>query len=209
LRAALGAQGWRPGQKVTVISDGEAVLPNLVRAATREPVRHILDWFHLSMRMRPIEQMLLGLSGRDLRDIRPLQAAQASIELVRNLLWHGRPANANQKLVCFASHTENIAGSGTNPEQVVTKDLLRHCSELRSYVQNNSRAIVSYHRRYHSDRPISTSRAEGCVDEIANARMGRRRRMRWSPGGAHRVAVVRAVVLDCRLEATSCSQMAA
>jgi len=29
LRAALGAQGWRPGQRVTVISDGEAVLPNL------------------------------------------------------------------------------------------------------------------------------------------------------------------------------------
>jgi hypothetical protein len=38
LRAALGAQGWRPGQRVAVISDGEAVLPNLVRAAIREPV---------------------------------------------------------------------------------------------------------------------------------------------------------------------------
>ena len=99
LRAALGAQGWRPGQKVTVISDGEAALPNLVRAATREPIRHILDWFHLSMRMRPIEQMLVGLSGRDLRDICPLQAAQASIERVRHLLWHGRPAQADQELV--------------------------------------------------------------------------------------------------------------
>ena len=29
LRAALGEQGWRPGQKLTVISDGEAVLANL------------------------------------------------------------------------------------------------------------------------------------------------------------------------------------
>ena len=95
LRAALGAQGWRHGRRVIVISDGEAVLPSLVRAATKEPVRHILDWFHLSMRMRPIEQMLVGLSGRDLRDIRPLQAAQASIERVRHLLWHGRPAQAD------------------------------------------------------------------------------------------------------------------
>lgn len=209
LHAALGTQGWRPGQKVTVISDGEAVLPNLVRAATGEPVRHILDWFHLSMRVRPIEQMLLRLSGRDLRDIRPLEAAQASIERVRHLLWHGRPAQADQELACFASHTEDIAGSGANPEQMVTRDLLRHCSELRSYVQNNRRAIVSYHRRYHSDRPISTSRAEGCVDEIANARMGRRQRMRWSSQGAHRVAVVRAAVLDGRLGTTSRHQMAA
>jgi hypothetical protein len=112
-------------------------------------------------------------------------------------------------LVCLASHAGNIAGSAANPEQVVTRDLLRHCSELRSYVQNNRRAIVSYHRRYHSDRAISTSRAEGCVDEIANARMGERQRMRWSPRGAHRVAVVRAAVLDGRLGATSCNQIAA
>ena len=201
LRAALGAQGWRPGQRVIVISDGEA-------AATREPVRHILDWFHLSMRMRPIEQMLLGLSGRDLRDIRPLQAAQASIERVRHLLWHGRPAQADQELVRFACHSENIAHSGAEPEQVLTRDLLRHCSKLRGYVQNNRTSIVSYHRRYHSDRPVSTSRAEGCVDEIANARMGKRQRMRWSPRGAHRVAVVRAAVLDGRLGATSCDRMA-
>ena len=209
LRAALGAQGWRPGQRVTVISDGEAVLPNLVRVATREPMRHILDWFHLSMRMRPIEQMLLGLSGRDLRDIRPLQAAQRSIEHVRHLLWHGRPAQADQELVHFACHAENVAYSGAEPEQVVMRDLLRHCSELRGYVRNNRTSIVSYHRRYHSDRPVSTSRAEGCVDEIANARMGKRQRMRWSPRGAHRVAVVRAAVLDDRLGATSCDRMAA
>jgi hypothetical protein len=205
---ALGAQGWRPGHKVTVISDGEAFLPNLVRAATSEPVRHILDWFHLSMRMRPIEQMLLGLSGRDIQ-LRPLQAAQASIERVRHLLWHGRPAQADQELVRFAHHTDDIARRNTDPEQVVTRDLLRHCSELRSYVRNNRRAIVSYHRRYHSDRPISTSRAEGCVDEIANARMGRRQRRRWSPRGAHRVALVRAAVLDGRLGASSCDHMAA
>jgi hypothetical protein len=38
-------------------------------------------------------------------------------------------------------------------------------------------------------------RAEGYVDEIANARMTKRQLMRWSPRGAHRVALVRAAVL--------------
>ena len=47
--------------------------------------------------------------------------------------------------------------------------------------------------------PISTSRAEGCVDEIADAQMAKKQRMRWSPQGAHRVAVVHAAVLDGRL----------
>jgi hypothetical protein len=208
LRVTLGAQGWRPGQKETVISDGEAFLPNMVRAATREPVRHILDWFHFSMHMRPIEQMLLGLSGRNIQ-VRPLQAAQASIGRLKHLRWHGRPAQTDHELVRFAHHSDDITRRDTDPDQVVARDLLRHCCELRSCVQNNRRAIVSYHRRYHSDRPISTSRAEGCVDGIANARMGRRQRMRWSPRGAHRVAVVRAAVLEGGLGANSRDQMVA
>ena len=98
---------------------------------------------------------------------------------------------------------------GGDLQQVTTRELMRHCSDLRGYVQDNRKAIVSYHRRYHSDRPVSTSRAEGCVDEIANARMSKRRRMRWSPRSAHRVAVVRATVLDGCLVASPCNQMAA
>jgi hypothetical protein len=47
--------------------------------------------------------------------------------------------------------------------------------------------------------PISTSRAQGCVDEIAKARMAKKQRMSRSPQGAHRVAVVRAAVSDGRL----------
>jgi hypothetical protein len=65
---------------------------------------------------------------------------------------------------------------------------------------NNVDALINYGVRYRSRLPISTSRAEGCVDEIANARMAKKRRMRWSPQGAHRVATVRAAVLDGRFK---------
>ena len=61
----------------------------------------------------------MPIDGRDLRDIRPLQAAQASIERVRHLLWHGRAAQADQELVSFADHVGNIARSAAEPEQVV------------------------------------------------------------------------------------------
>ena len=44
----------------------------------------------------------------------------------------------------------------------------------------------------------STSRAEGTVDQLVSARMNKRRQMRWSPRGAHRVLQVRAAVLDGR-----------
>jgi hypothetical protein len=37
------------------------------------------------------------------------------------------------------------------------------------------------------------------VNQLVNARMNKRRQMRWSPLGAHRVLQVRAAVLDGRL----------
>ena len=44
LRAALQDQGWREGEAVTAISDGDPALPALVRSATGGPVELILDW---------------------------------------------------------------------------------------------------------------------------------------------------------------------
>jgi hypothetical protein len=178
MRAALLEQGWHPGRPLAVISDGEAALPNLVRAAAGEPVRHILDWFHLSMRMRPIEQVLMGLSARHLRDPEPVQAAQASIERVRHLLRHGRPDEADQEIVLLLNHGRKIADRNGVFVQESTNDLQRLCKELQGYAQNNRDAIINYHRRYHGKQPVSSSRAEGCVDEIANARMGKKQRMR-------------------------------
>lgn len=209
IRAALVEQGWHPGRPLAVISDGEAALPNLVRAATGEPVRHILDWFHMSMRMRPIEQVLTGLFARQLQDPVPVQAAQASIERIRHLLWHGRQDQADQEIVLLMGRGSKIAERNGVSVQESTNDLTRLCTELKGYAQNNRDAIVNYHRRYHGKRPISSSRAEGCVDEIANARMGKKQRMRWSPRGAHRVALVRAAVLDGRLKSSGVIPLAA
>jgi hypothetical protein len=70
---------------------------------------------------------------------------------------------------------------------------------LYTYLANNMESLVDYGRRYRDGLPISSSRAEGSVEDIANTRMGKRRRMRWSPKGAHQVAVTRAAVLDGRL----------
>ena len=61
LRDALAGQGWTEGQPITAISDGDPALPALVRSATDGPVEHILDWFHLSMRVRHVEQVVQGL----------------------------------------------------------------------------------------------------------------------------------------------------
>ncbi len=90
--------------------------------------------------------------------------------------------------------------------RAAAKRVKARSQELYTYLSNNFDALANYGFRHRSGLAISSSRAEGCVDDIGNARMGKRRRMRWSPKGAHRVAITRAAVLDGRL---SISQLAA
>ena len=142
------------------------------------------------MRMRPIEQILVGLARHPLQDRQPILAAQAAIERSRRLLWHGRPGRADEELIRLIRHAADVSLRNGGAHHDTELELRRHCADLRGYLGNNRDSIVAYHRRYDRLRPISTSRAEGCVDEIANARMGKRRKMRWSAKGANAVAVV-------------------
>lgn len=209
VRAALTAQGWRPGRPVTVISDGEPALPNLVRAATGEPLSHILDWWHISMRVRHIEQALAGIYALQPEHHAGLDFISVDVERLRHLIWNGYATEAGEALWAL-SHlaSEAIYLNGEHIGPAVRRFLL-HCQELRAYLANNDRALIDYGTRYRAGRPISTSRAEGSVDEIANARMAKRQRMRWSPRGAHCVASVRAAVLDSRLKNRETAQFAA
>jgi len=88
LRAALLDQGWREGEAVTAISDGDPALPALVRSATDGSVEHILDLFHLSMRVHHVEQVMHGLCALEPPPLAPLDLAQVDVERLRHLLWN-------------------------------------------------------------------------------------------------------------------------
>jgi len=199
LRAALRDQGWREGDAVTAISDGDPALPALVRSATGGPVEYILDWFHLSMRVHHVEQVMLGLCAVQPPLPTPLGHAQADVERLRHLLWNGYHEKACEALGRIMSWTETAIVLNEPAAEAKVGRLVARCTELRSYIQNNEGALIDYGQRYRAGKPISTSRAEGTVNQLVNARMNKRRQMRWSPRGAHRVLQVRAAVLDGRL----------
>ncbi len=201
LRRDLDALGWDGQRPITVISDGEAALRNLVRGAAGGKVRHILDWWHISMRVQHVENAIKGLVQRE--DF-PGTAVifTRPTETLRWNLWHGKVQTAGTHLQWLMVDCARLS----KDEPVVRDQAQRvhaRCRDLYSYLANNMPSLVDYGRRYRQGLPISTSRAEGCVDDIGNARMGKRRRMRWSPQGAHNVAVTRAAVLDGRLSVSS------
>ena len=197
LRHDLIAQGWDGQSKVTVISDGEPALPNLVRRAVRGPVTHILDWWHISMRVKHIENAVQGLlQSKGFSGLRLLFERPA--ETMRWYLWHGKGMTAATILNVLQIDCDRLHAE-TRELREAARRVKARCQDLYSYLANNFDALVDYGHRHRNGLAISSSRAEGCVDDIGNTRMGKRRRMRWSPRGAHRVAVTRAAVLDGRL----------
>lgn len=197
LRQDLRALGWDHRKTVTVISDWEPALPNLVRGAVGGKVRHILDWWHISMRILHVENAVKGLlqirrfSGIPVLFKRPAKT-------LRWYLWHGKVLTPTTSLQWLMVECARLTADDRILAEAAGRVQAR-CRDLYSYIANNMDNLTDYGRRYRRGLPISSSRAEGCVDDIGNTRMGKRRRLRWSPKGAHRVAIVRAAVLDGRL----------
>jgi len=198
LRAALQGQGWREGDPVTAISDGDPALPALVRSATGGSVEYILDWFHLSMRVQHVEQVMRGLCALEPLPLAPFDQAQIDVERLRHLLWSGDHKKACEALGRIVSWAKDAIVLNEPGVEAKARRLVARCTELRSYIESNEGALIDYGERYRAGKPISTSRAEGTVNQLVSARMNKRKQIRWSPLGAHRVLQVRAAVLDGR-----------
>ena len=150
------------------------------------------------MRVRHVEQTLLGLCAREPVHCATPEHVRADVERLRHLLWNGYHEEAGETLGRIASWAETAISLNGGAVQAKAGRLVAHCTELRGYIGNNEGALIDYGQRYRAGKPISTSRAEGAVNHLVNARMNKRRQMRWSPRGAHRVLQVRAAVLDGR-----------
>lgn len=162
---------------------------------------HILDWFHISLRVRHVEQSLSGLLGSDLEHKRPLHYAQFDVERLRHLIWNGYGDEARRALPNIGQMAENAVWLNGERWRARIERFAQLARELETYLDLNATALVDYSRRQRAGLPIATSCAEAVVNSLVNARMNKRRQMRWMPHGAHRVLQVRAAVIDGRLGA--------
>lgn len=197
LRDDMLAQGWDGQSQVTVISDGEPALPNLVRTETKWPVPYILDWWHVWMRIQHIKNAVKGLLQTDGFSGMP-QSFKHRAETPRCYLWHGYVMTAGSIISILKSDCEHLQEETTEIREAA-KRVKARCTELYTYLRSNLYALTDYDHCHRNGLAVASSRAEGCVDDIGNTRMGKKRRMRWSPQGAYRVAITRPAVFDGRL----------
>jgi hypothetical protein len=152
------------------------------------------------MRLHHVEQVMSGLAALEPPPLVPLDSVPVEVERLRHWLWNGDHEKAAKTLGRIVSWAE-MADAASDTAMVAAKvgRLVARCTELRAYIKNNTDALIDYGQRYRAGKPVSSSRAESTVNQLVNARTNKRRQMRWSPQGAHRVLQVRAAVLDNRL----------
>jgi hypothetical protein len=182
-----------------VLSDGDPALVESVRSAADDRVTHILDWFHVSMRVRHVEQALAGLLNSDLEQKGPLRYVDFDVSRLRYLIWNGYGDEVRRAVRNITDMAANAIWLNAQRGKVRIERFIQLASELRTYLTLNATALVDYGRRHMAGLRIATSGAESAVNSLVNARMNKRRQMRWSPPGAHRILQVRTAVIDGRV----------
>jgi hypothetical protein len=186
-------QGMQPQQQVIFLSDGADTLQRLQKNIAPE-AEHVLDWFHLSMRLTVLRQMIKGAWT----DAARIEAKMASLDRIKWLLWHGNAPDAIDDAECLADDV--AAESEENPSSTPLRKLAVTLGEFATYVDNNRSHIVNYGERFGAGERISTGFVESAINQIVDKRMEKRQSMRWTPRGAHLLLQTRTCVLNSDLD---------
>ena len=186
---ALQFEGYSGHGEVTILSDGAEIMKRLPKALPK-PTTHIIDWFHLAMKIRPMQQIADHIVGSRPILCGILAVIDEEIKTLKWKLWHGQVERA----ICVLEKiVEDMNELGQRGDFSAAR-LNSLGQQLLTYIRSNRTALVDYGARYRVGRRISTSLAESAVNSLVAKRMVKSQQMRWSPSGAHLMLQVRAAM---------------
>jgi len=201
----LNSQGLQMNQQITFLSDGGDTVRDLQMFMSPQ-AEHILDWFHVSMRLQVLNQMAKGLKAAtkvptaptradcdgDEKD-RPLDAEklEKNVEKLKWNLWHGNVYRALQIIETLEWDLELYSETS---EKV--RKMEKAVREFDSYIRANRQSIPNYGDRWRNKERISTGFVESTVNQVISKRMVKKQQMRWTKRGAHLLLQIRTRVLN-------------
>ena len=177
-----------------MISDGAEILKRLPRAMPK-PTAHIIDWFHIAMKIQPMQQIAGHIARSQSGAFEALPTIDRDIRAVKWRLWHGRIDRAIRDLERIVACLKQSQGKG----EFSIARLHSLGLQLLTYIRSNRGAIVNYGKRYRSGLRVATTLAESAVNSLVGKRMVKKQQMRWSLHGAHMLMQVRTANLNGEL----------
>ena len=171
LHEVLHSQDLQMNEAITFLSDGDDKLREFQWEMSPKAT-HILDWFHLTMRLT-----VLGRFAKGMVQCEAVlgEAIREQIERLKWSLWHGQVDKALGKINdlerAIAPFSETYARYA---------GLVKALSVLRTYIANNRHVIPNYGERYRNGEPIATGFVESTVNEVVSKRFCKKQQMQWS-----------------------------
>jgi len=202
----LRSQGMQANQQVTFFSDGGDTVRRLPMYLHPE-AEHILDWFHLTMRITVLQQCARGLTQVKTTDAADERSLARRLESAKHYLWHGNSAMALERLDEIEGDLDSWGGEDDDvqhprAERDAATRMGKYVRELITYISHNAASIVNYGERYRNGERISTAFTESTINQVVSKRMVKKQQMQWTPTGAHLLLQVRTQVLNDDWEAT-------
>jgi hypothetical protein len=199
LRSVLTGLGATPDTPVTILSDGADGPRSLGESASVGPAHHVLDWFHLAMRVQHVAQAAKSWPDASAEDCEAGSCLSETIERIRWRLWHGQVGRGLELIGETMVTLEGMAET-TSPAAAVALKVAGLLGDLETYVCGQSDIIIDYATARRRKEPISTAVTESTVQWLLHRRMNAQQQMRWSPRGAHLMLKVRCAVMNGTLE---------
>jgi hypothetical protein len=161
----LQSQGLQMNQQLTFLSHGGDTVRDLQWYLSPE-AEHLLDWFHVAMRLTVLQQTAKGLpettsDGEDTYTLR--DEVIRELERLKWFLWHG---NVYRALQVVQSVEMDLDAAVANTGHDTARKLLKAVAEFHTYIENNKRFIPNYGERYHAGERISTGVVESTFHPI-------------------------------------------
>ena len=188
---ALQHAGYAGRGEVTVFSDGAEILKRLPRSMP-QPTTHIIDWFHIAMKIQPLQQVADHIVRWRQERIGETAALDKQTQALKWKLWHGQVDRAIQHLERMIADMTRLCGQG----DLSARRVWNLAQSLLTYIRSNRNSIVDYGARHRSGRRIATALAESAVNSLIARRMVKKQQLQWSGSGAHLMLQVRAAILN-------------
>ncbi|EIZ90922.1 hypothetical protein SEEN185_19741 [Salmonella enterica subsp. enterica serovar Newport str. CVM 35185] len=192
LMAHLSAQGMQANQQIFFLSDGADNLRGLQFGMYPESI-HVLDWFHITMRLTVLMQYAKGLLASD-----PETGSKVSaiLESSKRYLWHGNIATAPEYIDDCVMYCDDHKLNYENLKFLQKKQLV----EMYTYIRNNQRMIPNCREMRRYGGSVSTAFVESTINEVIARRMAKKQQMQWSRKGAHYLLPTQTAVLNNELQ---------
>jgi hypothetical protein len=193
----MQSQGHQLNQQVSFLSDGGDTVRDLQLYLSPE-AEHLLDWFHLAMRLPVLQQTAKGLplTIQDEEDTYVLrEAVVRALERLKWLLWHGNVYRALQVVESVEMDLDVAAVLGDR----MARKLLKAVEEFHTYIENNKGFIPNYGERYRQGERIRTGFVESTVNQVVSKRFCKKQQMQWTKYAAHLLLQMRVKTLNHEL----------